>query len=378
MSWVLYIGPESSLATQMITALAEASVSTQTILKPSPRIFESTVERMGVGPVIVVIDQRVQSDDDLSLGRAIKIQDINPAPYVITLLADNASGQERLHAYDCGADMILCDPIDADEFLNSVQQILAQRRYVSDLENQLGGARRAAFNAMSTSSRIGQIVRFMQQTLDSRNSESIAECFYEVMRSLELRGTLFLNSVDGPKYYSAASLVADDEVRQLASADVSRRLIQTDTALIVRDKHCALIVNAFDQQDETAREQLRDDLCILIEAIESRACGLLLEKEVDRRRSLVDISLRVLGRILEETDIFNREFTDQSANVIHALMDDMRGEFSYLDLKESEEARLVGMLESCSEGLHNLFERKRERDAVLKEILEKLLSTLAK
>lgn len=377
MGWVLCVGGAQSLFDDVAEVLVQADIATHCIPSASAASVKSLMERLGSRPGVAIIDQRTMSDEDLSLGYEIKNGASEPIPYIVTLLAADASGADRIHAYDCGADIIFRGAVDADELVTAIQQIFSRRRYMHELESQLGLARRTAFSAMTTSSRIGQIVRFMQLALEASSGDAVADCFYEIMQALDLRGMLFINGADGHKYYGGVSAdMANDEV-MLRQADTSRRLIEDASTLIVHDQHCALIVTNFDCFDDHNRGQLRDDLCILIEAIEARVCGLLLEKEGRHRRSLVDISVRVLSRILDETDIFNRQFTDDSSNIISAMLNDINVEFSSIDLKEEEEQRLISIVDGSSRNLHELFESKRKRDDILREILEKLFATLS-
>ncbi len=377
MGWVLCVGPEPAIFSGAVANLAKAGIATHSIAHTSADALKRLVELIGKRPGLAIIDQRIASNDDLALGHEIKKDAGEPAPYIITLLDEKTSGEESIHAYDCGADMVMRGPIDAQELTTAVQQILERRQYVHGLTSQLSAARSAAFTAMATSSRIGQIVRFMQQAMEADSGDAVANGLYDIMCALDLRGSLFIDGPDGQKYYVDASHSAAEDERRLRLSDSSQRLIEIDGALIVRDQHCALIVSNFYQFDESNRGQLRDDLCILIEAIESRICGLLLEKEGQRRRSLVDISVRVLSRILDETDIFNRQFTDDSTRIITTMTHEINEEFSAIDLKEEEEERLLKILEASSGDLHSLFESKRHRDNILREILEKLFATLS-
>lgn len=375
MSWILLVEPEQTFASAVASALTDAGCTTHSLPKISKLKLHETLQQFNCTPDVVILDQSTLNGDAWEICRDLK--DLEDPPFLVMLIAP-ACGQARLQAYDYGSDDILELPVDVAELVAAAQRAQSRRQHLRGLQQQLNYARTAAFSAMSTSSRVGQVVRFMQKTMDAKDCQSIAASLFEIMASMSLDGALALTATNGREYFAAAGAPAATDLAIIDGADPAKRIIESEAHLLINDRHCALLVHYQAEHDADTRGQLRDDLCILVEAIESRICGLLLEKEANQRRAVLDTSLRVLGRILEETDIFNREFTDSSSKIVGEMLEEMNLEFSNVDLNEEEEMRLASLLEMSNERLSNLFNEKRERDAIMQEILRKLLSTISR
>ena len=373
-SWILLVEPEQRFASAVARALTDTGCATHSLPHCSPDLLQQTLRQFKCSPDVAILDQSTLDTEAWPLCRTLK--ESEDPPFLIALV-DGASGRDRLHAYDCGADDILQRPADVNELVAVVRHAQSRRQHLRALEQQLVNARTAAFAAMSTSSRVGQVVRFMQKTMDAKDAQAIADSLLEILQAMDLQGMLALTASNGCEYFSAPGKPSKQDVASVEAADKGQRLIETESHLIINDKHCVLLVHYRIDHDADKRGQLRDDLCVLVEAIESRICGLLLEREATHRRAMLDTSLRVLGRILEETDIFNREFTDSSTQIVSDMLEEMNLEFSNVDLCEEEEMRLATLLEMSNERLSNLFKEKRERDDIMQAILRKLFSTIS-
>lgn len=326
-----------------------------------------------VQPDIVILDPASQHESDWHFCRELK--QFDDPPYLI-FLTKEPSAAERIQAYDFG-DSILSESGNVAELAAAVRYGQNERLRRRELQQQVVLARSAAFVAMSTSSRVGQVVRFMQSTLGAHSTKEIADSLFEILGSMSLYGLLAFRLGAQPEYQSDRGVPAQDEIQALESAPASKRLLENGMTLIVQYQYCSLLVRNIPEDDPDVRGQLRDDLCILVEAIDSRCKGILVEREAERRRHLLQTSLRVLGKIVEETDTFNLDFTTQSTAIIGEMIGGMNDEFSMVDLNEEEEMRLVSLLDVGSSQLSELFDLKRNRDIVVHEIMHRLLAAIS-
>lgn len=372
MSNVLLVHEDEDFAAAVSAHLGSSGFNTHWQRRGQPdqllTLFQDLVQ-----PDVVILDSASEQEGGWHFCR--ELRQFEDPPYLI-FLTKEASEVERIHAYGYG-DSILSERGNMAELAAAVRRGQVERIRRRELQQQVVLARSAAFVAMSTSSRIGQVVRFMQSTLNAHSTKEIAESLFEILGSMSLYGLLVFRLNAQPEYLSDRGEPAADEIDALQRVPVSQRLLENGMTLIVQYPHCSLLVRNVPDNDPDVRGQLRDDLCVLVEAMDSRCKGILVEREAERRRNLLQTSLRVLGKIVEETDSFNLEFTAQSSAIIEEMIGGMNREFSVVNINEEDEMRLVALLDIGGGQLSGLFDLKRNRDSIVHEIMHRLLATIS-
>jgi DNA-binding NarL/FixJ family response regulator len=368
---VLLIDPDAGFASSVTHSLGKDGYLTvwQPALTPDMLL---QIELPDV--VIFNVASDAQTFDNLQLCREIKKSD--DSPYLIAL-SPNTGDASWHHLYDSGSDSVLHKTSDVSTLSAAVRNAKSQKAHQRELQQQVVLARSAAFLAMSTSSRVGEVVRFMQSTLAAQTVSEIARSLFEILGGMSLYGMLAFRVGKNRDCFSDRGEINPVEVAILDAVPVSQRILEDGLTLVVQYPLCSLLIRNLPVDDADIRGQLRDDLCVLVEAIDARCKAIVLGHEAARRQQLLQTSLRVLNRIVSETDAFNLEFTQQSGEILADMTAAMNAEFSRADLKEEDEMRLVSVFESSGGRLGGLFDAKREREAIIHEIMQKLLSTIA-
>lgn len=167
---------------------------------------------------------------------------------------------------------------------------------IQQLQSELDHARALAFKMMVSSSEIGQMLHFIKKTFTIQSIKVLADSLLEFLSTQDLHSSLLIHNCDCEEFFNHSSDELIDE--QLLRKHLSDgRIVTTKTGFIVNYTHCALLVENL-PDDETKVGELRDNLAILMDAVEARLWSLLLEKQAQDAQRLKDAFLNLISHEL--------------------------------------------------------------------------------
>lgn len=270
------------------------------------------------------------------------------------LILSFTSENEAIHyVYSIGADDYLPMPVDPKLLLFKIEALLTQHRRMqqlaSEYEQRLSEATRAAITAMRTSSDIGTVVGFVNESFKMGTYPEIAKHILSVISSLGLQGCVEIRIDDDIVLASSSGVPSPVEREIIEIGRGKRRIISKDKMTLINYPNLSLLVKNMPVEDMELAGRYSDLLCQLADAAQSRVRSIRFESIV------VEQSFRATG-VVELIKQNSQDNLVHVHNIMNSLLEKVQASLSFLGLTEQQELIILTMIEGALKDLDDLHD----------------------
>jgi len=254
---------------------------------------------------------------------------------------------------ELGADDYLPMPIDPKLLLFKVESLLTQHRrrqmLANEYEQRLSEATRAAISAMRTSSDIGTVVGFVNESFKMGTYPEIAKHILAVIATLGLQGCIEIRIDDEVVLLSSGGAPTPVEREIIEVGRSKRRIVSKDKMTLINYPNLSLLVKNMPVEDVELAGRYNDLLCQLADAAQARVRSIRFESVV------VEQSFRATG-IVELIKQKSQDNLVHVHNIMNGLFDKVQSSLSFLGLTEEQERVILAMIEAALTDLDDLHD----------------------
>ena len=276
--------------------------------------------------------------------------------------------EEMLQGYELGADEYIKKPIDPNEVVIKLNHIIESKLKHVNLNQQLGETQKAAMQAMSYSSYLGQVLQFIQNSLTCDSFDSLAKEVFNALEMLGLIGTLQIHTHDGIKTYSPNGQVNPLEANIIEMARKKGRFFDFENRTLVNHDEFSLLLKNMPIDQAEQYGLFKDILGNLCTAIEARVKFLLSQRVSEQRNDI----MHSVDNIITDVDKMFSDIQQESIDAIQTMMSDIEDAFLSLGLTESQEDSIRGIIKTCLFKTDTAFGKGRSLTSKLKSVHESL------
>ena len=254
---------------------------------------------------------------------------------------------------------------------------VAVKASIKEQENSecLTNVRNSMFQAMTQASELGALLRFTDETIQCGTHAELATKLFIMIEEMGLHGSIsFFNNNNEQEIYFSDGIERPLEAEILSTARFAGRLVDFGNRTMVNETNVSLLIRDMPVSDEIRYGMIKDNICFVISAIQTKTMQLSMEKELQSKERSIRASNQVISQILTELEDNSLKFTASSTELLQDMIADIQYEFSTLNITESEEARIMDALTICSDKLHGLFTKNHESDLSIRKILSELIN----
>ena len=279
----------------------------------------------------------------------------NPATQNIPFIfiSSLVSLEEILQGYELGADEYIKKPIDPNEVCVKLNHIIQSRLKHSMLHQQLGETQQAAMQAMSYSSYLGQVLQFMQNSMNCNDFEALSMEVFNVMEIMGLASTLQFITQEGIKTYSPDGQVSPLEVNIIEMARKKGRFFDFEHRTLINHDEFSLLLKNMPLEQPEQYGLFKDILGNLCTAIEARVKFLLSQKVADKRSQVMNSVDDIISRV----DTTFSEIQSENVEAMETMMADIEDAFLSLGLTETQEESIRHIVATCLTKTDIAFEK---------------------
>lgn len=157
-------------------------------------------------PGIILMDVSMPGMDGFETCKNIRQND-KTKDIPVLFISAHTEIEERLKCYEAGGNEFLVKPFNDKELIAKIENLIETKQANENLKEQLSSAQAVAYDAMTRSSNIGTMFRFLQNALTCRNLNTLIQLTFETLKSLNL--SCYLN------IYSLGTVYSQDEEGKL-------------------------------------------------------------------------------------------------------------------------------------------------------------------
>lgn len=307
-------------------------------------------------PDIILLDIMLPGIDGYEVCRTIK-EDDDYKQIPIVILSAKTSLEDRLKGYEMGADDFMTKPFDHDELIVKTNNLISYKKSLANLGQQASTASNIAMQAMTMSSELGQILQFMQSSFNVKDIDSLIKEALDVTQNFDLKICMQVQVGNGNPVHTFcdAGIPTPLEESILSQSKIKGRIFDFRNRTIINYPNISMLIKNMPLDNPERYGMIKDNICFLAEAMQSRIMNLVMEQEIDKQRGSILEILNQTTKFMEGmSDNFQNIRTEQ-AKIVDTTMAKIEDLIPRLGLHEGQEEALLKITRETTENTTQLF-----------------------
>ena len=340
--------------------------------------LEEMIDLVKVTPFVVLMDVRLDSDNGFDICHLFKrhtfFADV-PVVFMSGLIGED----DILLAYEAGAYDYLPKPVTLKTLSAKCKLIRKFTHDTADLKSQVSTIESVAMDAMATSSELGGILRFHEKIADVNQLQTLAEALVKQLATFGVSVSVMFSSIDEQMvYHSDDGQMHELEKQVFEMLKNQGRIYSWSNRTLFNYEGFSVLVRSMPIEDEDRLGTLKDKICLLLNGVEGRVRGIINELQLQNSEGNIRIIGKTIGKLVLDMQTSNLVLSEQFEKVINDLEVDFNEEIANLNLLQSEEGILMGLIKSASGNAGNIFEQARIKEQNYTKVMIELLTRMNK
>ncbi len=335
---------------------------------------ESIKKKLTEQPVIVLTDIGMPVLDGYEICKILKKGFLDHDVPVV-FISGKISEQDILRAYDAGASDYLTKPLKLKELGVKLRQFSDSKRVRKNQQEQAIGAQKMAFEAMTTSSELGEILRFHEQSYLAKNLDELAELMLEIITKFSLKSSILFFTNTTNFYRDDGQQKPLEEKILLAFKDQERIYSWKDRTFFNYD-YFSVLIRDMPIDDEEKYGVLKDQLCLLLNGVDARVKALNIERSNELKAITMKAAADTIANMVMEIENDNVDLSQYFENIILKMEANIQTDIIQFNLLENEEKILLEHIMVAIRESSAVFESCLEKEKEYKDIMNHLLKEL--
>jgi CheY-like chemotaxis protein len=298
-------------------------------------------------PDIILLDVNMPDMDGYQVCQKLKENKATRDIPVVFVSAEEGA-EDQLKAYQMGGEGYITKPVNHDELLAKVQERLRAKKELSRLEEEAKSAVAAAYEAMSSNSELGIIVRFMERIMVAEHYDDVSREYLASLKELGLIVSVQIrNGFFSKTYSSGTDNEREIEEKLLLAAKENGKFLELQKRCIVNMPRISILIKNMPIENPSTYGRVKDNLSMFMHAADNRIKSIGFEMQVQQEKAG---GLR--SAITETSDNLARITTKlhQNGTMAKKIMQNLREEMEEtligLCLSVEQEEKIMKMIDT--------------------------------
>lgn len=372
---LLYFEDDDAMASMIMDFLTEQGYRVEHFAEFPANGIEGLRERLAEPPAVVLLDILLSGMNGYEICQLLREQYL-PETTPVIFISGLMKNDDILQAYKCGADDYLVKPARLEELAVKLANYRAAAERCQIASEQMEIVRRMAFAAMATSSELGEILRFYEDSMQLPELPALAKRLLQTVGTFGVRASIM--------FWKDQELYCSDDDREHPLEIEVMRLFRSDGRVhswknrtFFNYDHFTLLVRNMPVTDELRYGVLKDQLCLLLNGLDSRISSLLTEHYSRQQRKAIAITASTLHKMVMEMDQNNVSLSGKFEQIIMDMELRLNHDILMFNLLQSEEQVLIGHLHESITAATSVFQSGLTFERQYRETMARLLENLA-
>ena len=338
---------------------------------------ESCLEQVGLQkPDLILLDVNMPKMNGLETCERLKT-DIETAEIPIIFVSALASHEELMAGYEVGGDDYITKPFSEEILQKKVQIVLESQQRKRELEQISDRAVEALKDNLTNTEMLGMVVQFLHRCQRVDDVDDLADNVFDCLREFELESSLLIQAEPENRVWFSDGIDRPMENQILESLRGQDRVLSFGTRLAINSDHVTLLVRKLPSGQEEI-ENLRQQLVIMIEGLDTRLHAMQAEMLFDSRRELLAQVLELTRDKLGEIDEQHKRQTLVASEIATAMSNELEKSMLQLDLTEQQQKALLKIIDSSVSKIKSVHDEDCKLEDQFDVIIDDLSSLLGK
>jgi len=325
-------------------------------------------------PDVVIMDINLPGKDGYEICRLLK-QEYLGEDVPVLFSSGRLSEDDILKAYDSGADDFHAKPIRLKELEIKIEQYQTLKQQREAHKEQTGFAQKMAFEAMATSSELGEILRFHEALHLITELDELADLLLKAIAQFSLTSSIMFFT-DKTHYFCQEGEEHPLEQQVLNAFKGRDRIYSWKNKTFFNYELFSVLIKNMPIDDEERYGVLKDQLCILLNGVDARVKAILIEESNKRKSVTMKIAADTIANMVMEIENDNVELSQNFERIILKMEGNIGADIIQFSLLENEEKVLMDHVMLAIKESSEVFDTSIAKEKQYKEIMTRLLKDL--
>jgi CheY-like chemotaxis protein len=291
----------------------------------------------------------------------------------IIFVSSHDTLDERVEAFDCGANDFIVKPFDAEILARKVSLAIDASIERERLAGESKMLQKTAMGFLSNMSDSGVLMQFMRSSISCSDQQQLAENLLEATVQYGINCHVQIRHPGGVITLTPQGAATPLEESVLEKSKEMGRVFQFRRRMVINYSMVSVIV-IDTPEDADMAGRIRDNLCILAETAEAITETITMRKDsAEKAEQLQSASLNATMSIEEVRELYRAQL-NESRRLLSGLIDEVEESFIFLALTDRQEKMVTEILQRNVAPVLKLFEDTVEMEQKFSDIIESLQS----
>lgn len=314
-----------------ITTAAENGMQALELLKQTPEVFD-----------IVVTDVSMPQMDGYELCKQVRAcQECNNIPVIfVSALTDL---EEKLKGYSVGGEDYIIKPVLEEELYEKIKTQLDIRWKYKDLNKRVSESQNMAFEAMTFSSELGQVVECYKHMFEAKGYEEMAQILFGLTASFNLECTIQIYAPNRVYNLTDKGEVSPLEINVIELARKKSRFYDFGSKTVINFSTFSLLLKNMPVDQPEKYGRLKDVFGMICNGVETKVQQLNNDVLLQKRDEIIKSIQTALNNIEHAFS----EVQKENITAIEDMIQDLDGAVMILQLSDNQESEILDIANKC-------------------------------
>jgi len=228
---------------------------------------------------------------------------------------------------------------------------------------------KTAMSAMTTSSELGIIIQFIENSSNTTSQQELAQTVIDACQEYGLNVVVQIRDNETKHNISGSNYIAQLEEKLFSQLKDSGRILEFNQRCIINYPAISLFVKnmPIDNPDLTGR--LKDHLCVVIQAANNRVAQIIVMKEEQKRQEQRATNLEQMASELQNLSAIFEHYYVQSNQICVEQLILIEEALPSMGLEEDQESRIINILENSNNKILAHLNNKTEMEKSVNNLM---------
>jgi len=327
-------------------------------------------------PDLVLLDVAMPEMDGIETCRRLRT-DPKYCHLPILFLSALVSHEEKMRGYEAGGDDYISKPFDEGVLLAKIKLAIDNYQNCLEQEKNLKETSDSVMTTINWLGEQGNVIDFFRASFSTQDFDALANEVFNLTQTFALHCSLLIrSSQQGQKYYSGDGSERPLEKEFLQKVDAVERFIEFGSRAVFIADNALLLVRNMPIDDQELNGRIKDNLAIIIIAIQARVKALNMEQAILTKQEMLLDSVQFTRKTLTEVEKNYKTMQLETSRIVSGISDGLFETFVTLDLNETQEETLTQVVNDAQDGIDHLFQQGAALDTVFEEIVQRQVAVI--
>ncbi|ADL54799.1 response regulator [Gallionella capsiferriformans] len=322
-----------------------------------------------IPPQLVLLDIEMPGIGGYETCRRLRESDSFP----IIFVSSHDTLEERVEAFDCGANDFIVKPFDAEILARKVSLAIDACIERERLAGETQRLQKTAMGFLSNMNDSGVLMEFMRSSISCSDQYQLAKNLLEATVQYGINCHVQIRHPGGVITLTPHGAATPLEESVLEKSKEMGRVFQFRRRMVINYSMVSVIVVDTPEEVDIAG-RIRDNLCILAETAEAITETISMRKDsAEKAEQLQSASLNATMSIEEVRELYRAQL-NESRRLLGKLIDEVEESFIFLALTDRQEKMVTEIMQRNVAPVLKLFEDTVEMEQKFGEIIDSLQS----